>query len=1047
MGEVVNLRVPIVTSPKSATVESLSMKLDVMLQRLEERIARMDGAPAPIVPAVAAPGGSHGERVLAPVVAGPPASSPTAAAAAAAKADVVITNALEPAAAPATPPRVTTTPSSPPPPLTATAIGATTGNVKRIVAAFEFARVRREMERRRQRMELSTSIVSATPSTTSSASLSSSASSTTPPAPTSAAPTSIDTTMPIPTTIRESVQIAPARCSTAVLTSSESTLAPVSAVLAPSSASSRVSTASAMVPNSSQPTMAAPTVLVIEEEVPIEVPTRCSTVRFSRNSATLKTMDTSTTIFVSPPTWVHVSSDSMLDNSKHSFEYSQRRYITNSTPGFSRGVVRFEKDADVHGNQTSQNPGMFDLLPAILVDKGKGLSILHSNQLSIPPKPPWSIACPEYDNFKSGGATLVSWMVWIHFLVHNDTVQNRHISWPPFHFLTDVHSEKGLSTSGHSTASYVFDRGKTWSEFLLAIRLHGTPLQAKALFFMEANSVTLQVGMKMNDANERINLQVGTRHCNKLIDDSIQLTHTKMVCGSVNQFMVNFLFGNIRWPSFWEHTTATYCQIPVFLLLVNPIADTQLFWYCPVSIQFKPPWPPFCCSKSGVHCHIFIQHKQQQVVATVRYWCGHSIDTVHCQFIIQGNLSTIVCWKSSTTAVIIKVIASRWISQTMQQSVTRLFFPGYFINVTTTLLLILHYSVAFDDELVTARPSRYPVLKLSQYLSHEAAFNGPDIHISENIIHMVWQVLHTVSITSEQYSQILVGWWCCHVGPREHFSTSSVNSSLVELHFSSSVTGNIVDAGVLKWLIGWESHTNGRDGIAEFFKCKCELAADENSGQKNGLQHLQVLVQMQWTIRTDAFLLAQLIDHYKILYMVVDSKKNILISAYYPGDSISMIGYIEGPAASSKAMTEWVLLSMICTTRNMIQVPDKMITLLALGFNNPSVQKKQCWVREKHNGFKLLSIIPGIFTTHDVLLNVRRDDILEPKLPMEHITQLPASSLVGGMTSSVMSFDWPMQLPTIHLRACHTSKSSRFPQVSGSLIFILHFYCLVIGDP
>ncbi|CAN6294817.1 unnamed protein product [Urochloa humidicola] len=265
------------------------------------------------------------------------------------------------------------------------------------------------------------------------------------------------------------------------------------------------------------------------------------------------------------------------------------------------------------------------------------------------------------------------------------------------------------------------------------------------------------------------------------------------------------------------------------------------------------------------------------------------------------------CCRSTLVAVIMEVIASKCVSQHRQQSVTRLFFPGYFINVTTTLLLILHYSVAFDGELVTARPSRYPVLKLSQYLSHEAAFNGPDIHISENIIHMVWQVLHTVSITSEQYSQILVGWWCCHVGPREHFSTSSVISSLVELHFSSSVTGNIVDAGVLKWLIGWESRTNGRDGIAEFFKCKCELAADENSGQKNGLQHLQVLLQMQWTIRTDAFLLAQLIDHYKILYMVVDSKKNILISAYYPGDSISMIGYIEGPAASSKAMTEWVL--------------------------------------------------------------------------------------------------------------------------------------------
>ncbi|CAN6338524.1 unnamed protein product [Urochloa humidicola] len=98
------------------------------------------------------------------------------------------------------------------------ATGATTStNVKRIVAAFELARLRREMEHRHQRMEelfTTTSVVSATPTATPSASLSSPAFSTMPSAPTPTASASIDNTPLTSTTTKEPLQNPPARCST-----------------------------------------------------------------------------------------------------------------------------------------------------------------------------------------------------------------------------------------------------------------------------------------------------------------------------------------------------------------------------------------------------------------------------------------------------------------------------------------------------------------------------------------------------------------------------------------------------------------------------------------------------------------------------------------------------------------------------------------------------------------------------------------------------------------------------------------------------------------
>ncbi|CAN6325478.1 unnamed protein product [Urochloa humidicola] len=101
----------------------------------------------------------------------------------------------------------------------------------------------------------------------------------------------------------------------------------------------------------------------------------------------------------------------------------------------------------------------------------------------------------------------------------------------------------------------------------------------------------------------------------------------------------------IPWPSFREYATATSWQNLLSLLVVNPLADTQLFLCCQMNIQSKPPWVSFCCFESGVIDHMFIQYSQQQTVSTVKCLHGHCIDAIHCQSIVQGNPNEMQFWK------------------------------------------------------------------------------------------------------------------------------------------------------------------------------------------------------------------------------------------------------------------------------------------------------------------------------------------------------------------------------------------------------------------
>ncbi|KAG2629365.1 hypothetical protein PVAP13_3KG428000 [Panicum virgatum] len=160
----------------------------------------------------------------------------------------------------------------------------TSANVKGIIAAFEFTRMQRELERRRQRLEklfTTTSVASATPPPAPLVALSSPALSTTPPSPTPTASASIDNTTLSSSTTRGPRLAPPARCSTLGRTNDESTRVPVSTASAPSSTSSRASSA----PSAALTfPLTAATGLCAKEEIFTTMPTKCSTNCFNRDN-------------------------------------------------------------------------------------------------------------------------------------------------------------------------------------------------------------------------------------------------------------------------------------------------------------------------------------------------------------------------------------------------------------------------------------------------------------------------------------------------------------------------------------------------------------------------------------------------------------------------------------------------------------------------------------------------------------------------------------------------------------------------------------------
>jgi len=74
------------------------------------------------------------------------------------------------------------------------------------------------------------------------------------------------------------------------------------------------------------------------------------------------------------------------------------------------------------------------------------------------------------------------------------------------------------------------------------------------------------------------------------------------------------------------------------------------------------------------------------------------------------------------------------------------------------------------------------------------------------------------------------------------------------------------------------------------------------------------------------------------------------------------------------------------------------------------------------------------------------DDILRLELPMKQLTEASGNSLMGGILSSAICsvglFNC-LQYMSVHTTQ---SKGSRL-RVAGSLIFMPHFYYLVIDDP
>ncbi|CAN6183858.1 unnamed protein product [Urochloa humidicola] len=445
--------------PVATGIRSLSERMDRLMRRMEETLARMDGTPAPVAPAVStatstsASSSSTSARVSTTTA---PAPSPTTAAAA--KADVVITNAPPPPTSPtssigapdASPTSATTLPTPMSTNLfpgaqkvfdelaTSSYVVVSSEDDYRDSLGVRYHRICKVPAKRLRylnTLKRCASLMS--------------------PTPTPSASTSIDTTMITPITTSNHPQVPPARCSTPGPTHGDgSTHVLRIAVSAPSSTSLQ------------------------------------SPPSFLAAAPTLSLPATST-----PPGLA-------------TGEVAQCRYITSPIIPLSGGVILLAMAANAQGDHTSQHLVLLETQLAISVDTGQGQSTMAVEKVAIPPKPPWSLISTEDGSFTIDSSSQSAWILCSYLLKDNitlltDDAQLRTIPWPSFTSDTvwDI-----TCLIGYSTATCVFDRGKS---------------------------------------GDRINLQDGTMHRTKLISDGIQHTHTKMVCGTVNQSMVKTLMGDI----------------------------------------------------------------------------------------------------------------------------------------------------------------------------------------------------------------------------------------------------------------------------------------------------------------------------------------------------------------------------------------------------------------------------------------------------------------------------------------------------------------------
>ena len=151
------------------------------------------------------------------------------------------------------------------------------------------------------------------------------------------------------------------------------------------------------------------------------------------------------------------SMDSILDTNKgNSFECNQIRYITNTIPECSIGVIR---DAEkVFGRMIAQSP------PPATLAKGQGPSVWNPKKIDIVLIPPWSVICLDGPSSKGelvdlrhecdfttqiawhecDFTTQIVWRLWPHLQRDSNTVL-RPLPWPSFNCqILVMQSEKSL---------------------------------------------------------------------------------------------------------------------------------------------------------------------------------------------------------------------------------------------------------------------------------------------------------------------------------------------------------------------------------------------------------------------------------------------------------------------------------------------------------------------------------------------------------------------------------------------------------------------------
>ncbi|CAN6333175.1 unnamed protein product [Urochloa humidicola] len=335
------------------------------------------------------------------------------------------------------------------------------------------------------------------------------------------------------------------------------------------------------------------------------------------------------------------------------------------------------------------------------------------------------------------------------------------------------------------------------------------------------------------------------------------------------------------------------------LVGVNSVVEVHLCWCCQTNIQFKPLRMSFCCAAYGIPGHVLVQYPQKHAVSALQCWHGRGINGVYCQLLIQDNPSavaflqhcleiygtvmqvdesfglthlsklTVGLLQSFQCTMLCAFENSKEALGTYQHLLAWTIFPLHLITVIRHLLLIyvqkqwpLFIQVEIINHGVVLQPT--PWTSSGNYAG--------DVHLKKSLSvllklitiycmskvtvdHLITQLklggtvkfnsfLLTVGLQVKLLSDVAM---TIHIIVYLSFLCAWCHTAVIQLKPHSPMLI------ILKWLAEWEGSSFGTARISLSLKYQDEYTADEISGQRNGFQHVPILLQRQQTTHYSFF--------------------------------------------------------------------------------------------------------------------------------------------------------------------------------------------------